>query len=215
MDGSGGQSGVPLRLGLLISGGGSTMVNLAEHIARGELPAQIVSVISSRHAGGVRRAEELGLAAEVIQRTAHESTESFSADVWDVLRAAEVDLVCMGGFLSLLAIPEEYLGKVMNVHPALLPSFGGEGMWGRHVHEAVLGAGCKVSGCTVHFADEDYDRGPIIIQRSCVVEEEDTPDTLAARVIAEERIAYPEAVRLFAAGRLRIEEGRVRVMGAG
>ena len=95
----------------------------------------------------------------------------------------------------------------MNIHPALLPSFGGKGMWGHHVHEAVLNAGCKVSGCTVHFCTNEYDDGPIIIQRTCEVQNDDTPDTLAARVFEQECIAYPEAIGLFAAGRLSVENG--------
>jgi folate-dependent phosphoribosylglycinamide formyltransferase PurN len=100
----------------------------------------------------------------------------------------------------------------MNIHPALLPSFGGKGMFGQKVHEAVLAHGCKVSGCTVHFVDSTYDTGPIIVQRTCPVLEDDTPDVLAHRVFEEEKIAYPQAIRLFQQGKLRIESGRVRVL---
>lgn len=99
----------------------------------------------------------------------------------------------------------------MNIHPALLPCFGGQGMWGHNVHEAVLAAGCKVSGCTVHFCTNDYDKGPIIVQRTCPVLDNDTPETLAARVFLQECIAYPEAIRLFAEGKLLVESGKVRV----
>jgi folate-dependent phosphoribosylglycinamide formyltransferase PurN len=120
----------------------------------------------------------------------------------------KVDLVCMAGFLSYWIIPERYLGRVMNIHPALLPAFGGEGMYGHHVHEAVLARGCKVSGCTVHFVNNRYDDGPIVLQRAVPVRAEDAPDDLAARVFEQECIAYPEAIRLFAEGRLRIE-GRI------
>jgi folate-dependent phosphoribosylglycinamide formyltransferase PurN len=120
----------------------------------------------------------------------------------------KVDLVCMAGFLSYWIIPDRYLGRVMNIHPALLPAFGGEGMYGHHVHEAVLARGCKVSGCTVHFVNNTYDDGPIVLQRAVPVRAEDTPDRLAARVFEQECIAYPEAIRLFAEGRLRIE-GRI------
>src|SRR5262249_33961279 len=104
--------------------------------------------------------------------------------------------------------------RVMNIHPALLPCFGGKGMFGHHVHEAVLAHGCKVSGCTVHFVDADYDAGPIIIQRTCVVAEDDSPETLAARVFEEEKIAYPQAIGLFASGRLKIVGRRVQVSPA-
>jgi phosphoribosylglycinamide formyltransferase-1 len=117
----------------------------------------------------------------------------------------------MAGFLQLLEIPDDFLGRVMNIHPALLPAFGGKGYHGRKVHEAAIEAGVKVSGCTVHFADNEYDHGPIIIQRVVPVEDDDTPESLQARVFAAECEAYPEAVRLFAAGRLRVEGRRVRV----
>jgi folate-dependent phosphoribosylglycinamide formyltransferase PurN len=99
----------------------------------------------------------------------------------------------------------------MNIHPALLPSFGGQGMWGHHVHEAVLAAGCKVSGCTVHFCTNEYDKGPIIVQRCCQVQEGDTPETLAARVFEQECIAYPQAIKLSAEGKLLVEDGKVSI----
>ena len=113
-------------------------------------------------------------------------------------------LVCMGGFLSLWLFPDEFYARVMNIHPALLPDFGGKGMHGHHVHEAVLAAGRVVSGCTVHFCDNKYDHGPIILQRQIPVKPGDTPDTLAARVFEEECVAYPEAVQAFADGRVRL-----------
>jgi folate-dependent phosphoribosylglycinamide formyltransferase PurN len=99
----------------------------------------------------------------------------------------------------------------MNIHPALLPSFGGQGMWGHHVHEAVLKAGCKISGCTVHFCTNEYDKGPIIVQRSCPVKDDDTPDTLAVRVFKQECIAYPQAIKLFAEDKLTVQNGIVKV----
>ncbi|MBN1434478.1 hypothetical protein JW921_06930, partial [Candidatus Fermentibacterales bacterium] len=123
------------------------------------------------------------------------------------------DLVVQGGFLSLWEVPGRYLGRVMNIHPALLPGFGGKGMYGIRVHRAVLEAGCKVSGCTVHFVDNHYDTGPIIVQRCVPVMEEDTPQSLADRVFEQECEAYPEAIDLFAGDRLRITpEGRVEVL---
>jgi len=129
----------------------------------------------------------------------------------ELLDAAEVDLVCLAGFLSFWEIPPRYEGRVMNIHPALLPGFGGKGMYGHRVHEAVLGAGCKVSGCSVHFVTNEYDAGPIIVQKAAAVLEGDTPDDLAARVFGQECKAYPEAIRLFAEGRLRIEGHVVHV----
>lgn len=199
----------PLRLGILISGGGTTMVNLAARIEAGELPASIRCVICSNpKAKGIERATALGLTAEVIRRNQFDDVEAFSEAIFGRMRAAEVDLVCLAGFLQLIRIPDDFENRVMNVHPALLPAFGGKGMYGHHVHEAVLAHGCKVSGCTVHFANNQYDAGPIILQRCVPVVEGDTPDDLAERVMAAERDAYPEAVRLFAAGRVRLD-GRV------
>jgi len=188
----------PLKLGVLISGGGSTMVNLAQRIEAGELDAEIALVIASNpNAGGIERARELDLPIEVIHRKLFDSPDAFSKAVWAKLREAEVELVVLAGFLSLLRIPDDYSGKVMNIHPALLPKFGGQGMFGHHVHEAVLAAGETESGCTVHYADNQYDHGPIILQRTCPVLPDDTPETLAARVMAQEREAYPEAIQQY------------------
>jgi len=126
------------------------------------------------------------------------------------LKEAGVDLVIQAGWLCLWHIPQEYDSRVMNIHPALLPSFGGQGMWGHHVHEAVLKTGCKVSGCTVHFCTNEYDVGPIIVQRSCAVADDDDADSLAERVFEQECIAYPEAIRLFCENRLAVEKGIVK-----
>lgn len=205
----------PLRLGVLLSGGGRTMLNIQECIQRGELNARIVVVISSLSTvAGVDRAWQAGFPVKIVRKKDFLTIETFSARIEEELAAAEVDLVVQGGWLCLWQIPQRYENRVMNIHPALLPSFGGQGMWGHHVHEAVLAAGCKVSGCTVHFCTNEYDRGPIIVQRTCPVEDDDTPDTLAERVFEQECIAYPEAIRLFAEDRLQVEGNRVRVRKA-
>jgi phosphoribosylglycinamide formyltransferase-1 len=184
------------RLGVMLSGGGTTLQNLAEVIARGELDAEIVCVISSNpKAYGIVRAEKLGLPVKVISRKSFETPAAFSEAVASELRRHKVDLVCLAGYLSLWPIPPDFAGRVMNIHPALLPKFGGKGMHGHHVHEAVLAAGEAESGCTVHFADNTYDTGPIIVQRRVPVLPGDTADTLAARVFEEEKLAYPEAIR--------------------
>jgi phosphoribosylglycinamide formyltransferase-1 len=194
----------PLRLAVLLSGGGTTMQNLAEVIARGELNARIALVLSSNpKAYGVTRAAGLNLPCVVVPRKEFADPAGFSVVVFRHVRESGAELVCLAGFLSLLAIPADYAGKVLNIHPALLPSFGGLGMHGRRVHEAVLAAGCKVSGCTVHFATPEYDAGPILVQRCCPVLEGDTPETLAARVLEEEHKLYPLALK-------RVIEGRVR-----
>src|SRR5205085_1928091 len=139
--------------------------------------------------------------------------EALSEQTFAACRDAGADLVCLAGYLQLLEVPPDFANRVLNIHPSLLPAFGGPGMYGRHVHEAALAYGVKVSGCTVHFADNAYDHGPVVLQRPVPVRDDDTPESLAARVFAEECEAYPEAIRLFAAGRLRVEGRRVVVAG--
>ncbi len=203
----------PIRLGVLISGGGTTLMNLLEQIMQGKLNAHITVVISSRSTvAGVEKAKAAGLNVKIIRKKDYPNIDEFSRRIEQELVAADVELVVQGGWLCLWKIPPRFENRVMNIHPALLPSFGGQGMWGHHVHEAVLKAGCKVSGCTVHFCTNEYDNGPIIVQRCCPVNDDDTPDTLAARVFREECIAYPEAIRLFGEGRLSVRDGRVRTV---
>ena len=198
----------PLRLAVLLSGGGRTLVNLQEHIAAGKLDARIEAAISSQaRAGGVARAGELGLRTRIVERRA--LSEAFQQGITEAM--GQVDLVCMAGFLHLWRIPDEYQGRVINIHPALLPRFGGRGMYGHHVHQAVIAAGVDESGCTVHFCDNEYDHGPIILQRRVPVLPTDTPDELAARVFVEECKAYPQAVRLFCENRVKLEGGKLTI----
>lgn len=187
-------------------------MNFAEQIATGRLRAEIPLVIASRpDCGGVERARERGLNCHVLSRKQYRDVHAYSADVFEQCRAAQVDLVVLAGFLSLLEIPAEFSLRVMNIHPALIPAFCGGGYYGHHVHEAVLARGLKVSGCTVHFADNEYDHGPIIVQKCVPVLDDDNPNTLAARVFEAECEAYPEAIRLFAEGRLDVSDRHVRV----
>jgi len=199
----------PIRLGVLISGGGTTLLNILEHIEDGSLNAKVAVVISSRSTvAGVERAKNAGLDVKIIRKKDYADIDKFSKRIEEVLVTAKVELIIQGGWLCLWKIPSRYENRVMNIHPALLPSFGGQGMWGHHVHEAVLKSGCKVSGCTVHFCTNEYDKGPIIVQRACEAKDSDTPDTLAARVFEQECIAYPQAIRLFADGKISVE-GRI------
>ena len=201
-----------IRLAVLLSGNGTTLQNLIDRIADRRLAARIVQVVSSHpDAGGIDRAIRAGLPVEVVARKSFPDLAGYSKRVFDLCRASQAELVCLAGFLQLLEIPPDYAGRVLNIHPALLPAFGGEGMYGRHVHEAVLAHGVKVSGCTVHFVDQVYDHGPIVLQKTVEVRDDDTPETLAARVFVAECEAYPEAIRLFAEGRLRLDGRRVRV----
>ena len=205
-------AGASLRIACLLSGSGTTLENFFAQREAGRLPGEIVCVLSSRpDAYGLERARRRGVPAMVVERRKYKGAPEFSQAVFATLEPYRPDLVCLAGFMCLLVIPPAYQGRVMNVHPALLPGFGGKGWYGHLVHEAVLAAGCKVTGCTVHFADQRYDHGPIILQKPAEVREDDTPDTLAARVQAAEREIYPEAVRLYAAKRLRIEGRQVHV----
>ena len=195
----------PLRLAVLLSGSGRTLQNFIDLAAKGELPVTIETVISSRpDAIGLTRAENAGIPTVVVDRR-NLSADQFNERLTAAVDDARPDLICMAGFLSLWTIPHRYAGKVMNIHPALLPDFGGEGFYGHHVHEAVLAAGAKTTGCTVHFADNQYDHGPTIIQESVPVLGDDTPDTLATRVFQKELSAYPKAIHLYHAGRLTLD----------
>jgi formyltetrahydrofolate-dependent phosphoribosylglycinamide formyltransferase len=201
----------PIKLAVLVSGSGTTLQNLLDEIAAKRLNASVELVIGSKPGlKGLERAADANVMNFVVERSAFESVADFSKQVFSLIDDAQVDLICLAGWLCLLQIPANYAGRVINIHPALLPSFGGKGMYGTKVHQAVLDHGCKVSGCTVHFVDARYDEGPIIIQRTCDVRDEDTPESLAARVFEEEKIAYPEAIRLFQQGALRIEGRRVK-----
>jgi phosphoribosylglycinamide formyltransferase 1 len=203
----------PIQLAVLISGSGTTLQNMIDRIADGSLVARIAVVIASRPGiGGIERAQRAGLKCYVVDRREYSDVRDFSQRVFKICSDAKVDLICLAGWLSLLEIPPAFHGRVMNIHPALLPDFGGKGMFGRRVHQAVIDQRCKVSGCTVHFVDETYDTGPIILQRVCPVLENDTADSLAHRVFEEEKIAYPQAIRLFQENRLKIEGPRVRII---
>jgi formyltetrahydrofolate-dependent phosphoribosylglycinamide formyltransferase len=185
----------PIQLAVLISGSGTTLQNFIDQIAAGNLNAKIQIVIASRPGIlGIERAKNAGLNCQIIEKKNFVSETDFSRAIFD--RCADVDLVCLAGWLSHLTIPPEFVGRVMNIHPALLPEFGGKGMYGLRVHQAVLDQGRKISGCTVHFVDDEYDHGPIILQRTCPILPDDTAATLAHRVFEEEKIAYPEAIRM-------------------
>ena len=202
----------PIRLAVLLSGSGTTLQNFLDRITDGRLRARIVMVVSSKaDAFGLERAKKAGIPTAIVERKKCTSVEEFSQKIFDHCREAKAELVCMAGFLQLIRVPDDFLGRVMNIHPALIPAFCGKGFYGHHVHEAVLAAGVKLSGCTVHFADNEYDHGPIIFQRAVPVLDQDTPDTLAARIFEQECEAYPEAIRLFGERRLRIEGRKVSI----
>ena len=200
------------RIAVLISGGGTTLQNFIEKIAAGQLPVEIGLVVSSNPtARGLQFARDAGIESVVIERNRFADQDAFSRAIFDHCRRVRADLVVMGGFLKRVTIPKDFTNRVVNIHPALVPAFCGDGFYGHRVHEAVLEYGAKLSGCTVHFADNQYDHGPVIVQKAVPVLDDDTPETLAARVFEAECEAYPEALRLIAAGRVTVEGRRVRI----
>jgi phosphoribosylglycinamide formyltransferase 1 len=188
-----------LRLAVLISGGGRTLANLLERIAAGRLAATVETVVSSRaDIRGVEIARAAGIPVHVLPPQGRPLAD-WSSAIFDCCRAAQADLVVMAGFLHLIEIPDDFVNRVINIHPSLLPAFGGKGYHGMHVHRAVLARGCTVSGCTVHLVDGEYDHGRILLQKAVAVEPNDTPESLAARVFEAECQALPDAINRLAA----------------
>lgn len=189
----------PRRLAILLSGSGRTLENLLDRIAAGRLAATVVVVVSSRpNVRGVDIARRAGIPVEILPREG-QSTAQWSESIFSACRSAAPDLVVMAGFLHLLAIPADFAGRVINIHPSLLPAFGGKGFHGEHVHRAVLDRGCTVSGCTVHLVDDQYDHGRILLQSTVPVLPDDSVESLAARVFAAECEALPDAIARFQA----------------
>ncbi len=202
--------GIPTRLGVLLSGGGRTLLNLLDKIEAGELLAEVAVVIASRDCAGIERCRARGLTVHLVDYSTYGEAklDEYSAAIRAILDDAKVDLVLMAGFLSKWIVPDAYTGRVLNIHPALLPKYGGKGMFGLNVHRAVKANDERQSGCTVHFVTNDYDAGPIILQRTVRVNPIGTPEMLAKRVFEQECLAFPEAVQLVASGDVRMIDGK-------
>ena len=203
--------GLALPIAVFLSGGGRTVLNMLDRIAAGSLPARIVAAVADRECKAIERLGARGVPVVREPWRKADTADSYGARVWPLVERSGARLVCLCGFLRLLHIPSAWSGRVMNIHPGLLPEFGGKGMYGDRVHRAVLDAGVAESGCTVHFSDNIYDHGPIILRRRVPVEPGDDVDSLAARVFRAECEAYPEAIALYAAGRLRIRGNEVEI----
>jgi len=203
----------PLRVAVLLSGEGTSLENLFEQIESGALDAEIVAVISSKQrAGGLERARRRGVPALAVPRSQYPSPGAFNDAIHAELDRHEVDLVACLGFLSPFETRGKFDGRAINVHPALIPAFCGKGYYGQRVHEAVLASGATTTGATVHFVDDEYDSGPIILQEEVPVHPDDTPATLADRVQAAERRLVPQAIRLFANHQLVIQDQKVQIL---
>ncbi|NLG83387.1 MAG: phosphoribosylglycinamide formyltransferase [Firmicutes bacterium] len=201
-----------LRVAVFVSGNGSNLQALLDNLTG---MVEFVLVLANKpDAYALVRAGKAGVPTAVVRYEDYPHRAAFTRAILDLVTEKKVDLICLAGFNRILdpLLIEAFPLRIMNTHPALLPAFGGEGMFGRRVHEAVLASGAKISGATVHFVTAETDRGPIILQAAVPVLDDDTPETLAGRVLAAEHRLYPEAVRLFAAGRLRVEGNRVRII---
>ena len=202
-----------LNLAVLISGDGNTLQNLLELSENGKLNARIALVVSSNsRAFGIVRANGFGIHVRVCERRHFKSDRLFSDGVTEYIDEVNPDLIVLAGFKCLYLFPKKYAGKVINIHPALLPKFGGKGFYGLNVHSAVIDAKERESGCTVHFADLEYDNGPIILQRKVAVNSYDTPKTLQQKVLIEENIAYSEAINLFSHGKIVLSDNKVTIL---
>ena len=186
----------PRRLAVLVSGTGRHLENLARLVQQGELDAELGLVISNRAGvAALERAERAGLPSLVLDPERQLDHQTFSEQAFAAIEGAGCGTVVLAGFLRMLVLPDGWEGRILNIHPSLLPAFGGKGFYGDRVHRAVLERGCKVSGCTVHYVDGEYDHGPILAQKVVPVLEGDDPGSLAARVFEAELEAYPEALR--------------------
>ena len=201
-----------LPIAVLISGGGTTLKNLLEFYSRGQLSVDFRLVVSSKaSAKGLDYAADAGIRSEVVAKRDFSSPEAHSESLFSLCRQAGVELVVMGGYLEHLLIPNDFENRVINIHPSLIPAFSGKGYYGMRVHRSVLDYGAKVSGCTVHFVDNEYDHGPIIAQRACDVLTGDTAEDLQRRVFDLECDLLPETLQAIALNQVNVRDRRVRV----
>lgn len=201
-----------INLGVLASGRGSNLQSIIDASVRGELDAEVKVVVSNNSkAYALERARNHTIPAVHLSHKQFDIAGQFDEALLKTLRRHEVELVVLAGYMKLISprVIGAYRNRILNIHPALLPSFGGKGMYGIHVHEAVLESGAKISGVTVHIVDEQYDHGPIVLQKAVAVADGDTPEALAARILPEEHKLYPKAIQLFAEGKIRVEGRRV------
>lgn len=206
-----------LNIGVLVSGGGTNLQKLIDAQAAGNIKNGAIRVVvaSRGDAFALERAKKAGIEAFALCRRDYPDVDAYSEALIHALWERDVDLVVLAGFLTITGnnFIKAYENRIMNVHPALLPAFGGKGFYGLHVHEAVLARGCKLTGATVHFANEVCDGGPIILQKAVEVKEGDTPEILQRRVMEEaEWVLLPQAVSLFCEGRLKVIDGKVKIL---
>ncbi len=196
-----------MNIAVFASGRGSNLMAILKAIEEGKLKARVVVVISNNsNAGALEIARLKGIDALHISRRQFSSDMEYVDKILSELRKRNVELIVLAGYMKKIPseVVSEYRNRILNIHPALLPSFGGQGMYGINVHKAVIESGVKITGVTVHIVDEEYDHGPIVLQRAVEVKDDDTPETLAERVLRVEHEVYPEAIRLFVEGKVNI-----------
>ena len=203
-----------MRLALFASGGGSNAGAIFDAAERGTLGAEPVVLVADRPCRALGRAESRGIPTAVISPGDYAGTGAFGEALLDTLARSEADAIALAGYLRKLpaSVVWAFQHRILNIHPSLLPAFGGPGFYGRHVHEAVLARGCALTGATVHLVDADYDAGPIVLQQAVEVFFDDSPETLAARVLAVEHELLPRALQLLATDKLRVHDGRVQIL---
>ncbi|HLA64069.1 MAG TPA: phosphoribosylglycinamide formyltransferase [Rhodothermales bacterium] len=207
-----------MRLAVFASGGGSNFGAILDAVAAGRLPAEVVVLVADREGiGALARADAAGVSSIVLPPSAYPDATAFGEALLAALDAHGADFIALAGYLKKVpeAVVARFRHRMLNVHPALLPAFGGHGLYGRRVHEAVLAYGAKVSGATVHLVDAEYDTGPVVLQACVPVEDGDTPETLAARVLGQEHTLFPEALSLFAQGLVYVDGRVVRIRESG
>jgi phosphoribosylglycinamide formyltransferase-1 len=196
-----------MNIAVFASGRGSNLMAILKAIEEGKLKARVVVVVSNNSsAGALEIARSKGIDALHISRRQFSSDREYAGKILSELRKRNVELVVLAGYMKKIPaeVVSEYRNRILNIHPALLPSFGGQGMYGINVHKAVIESGVKITGVTVHIVDEEYDHGPIVLQRAVEVKDDDTPETLAERVLKVEHEVYPEAIRLFVEGKVNV-----------
>lgn len=205
----------PVNIGVLISGGGTNLQSLIDGIKSNKINGQIKAVISSRkNAYGLERAKNNGIEAFHVDSKQFQDNIEFNREIMRIFKERDIDLIILAGYLKILSeeLVKEYKSRIMNIHPALIPSFCGKGFYGQRVHQAVLDYGVKITGATVHFADEGTDTGPIILQKAIEVHQDDTVETLQKRVLGVEHETLCKAVELYCAGKLEVIGRKVKIL---
>ena len=202
-----------MRLAVFVSGKGTNLLNIIKRNKEGFLRSEISLVVSNHECEAIEKSRSAGIRTKILDPRSLENETEFGNLLLEVLRKNQIEFIVLAGFLKMIpeVVVKAFQNKIINVHPALLPSFGGKGMYGMKVHQSVIDYGCKVSGATVHLVDSEYDRGPVVLQRCVPISDDDTPETLASKIHQLEYELLPEAIRLFEENLVKVEGRKVRI----